>query len=401
MPGAWQVELPARHSPTGKRSTRTFSGPDAEKSARAWRDKLDEAVRFNGMGFHRALTVAEACQEWFDGPWGKAMRPSTRRTVESAIRKHIQPALDVPVGHLTETQVLRFISVKLDAGLSVHHVRTIVNIVQRACRVICQEEGLAFPAMGSAGEILSRAAGARELEVEEVRFWSREEIDLILCTAEEGPAWFSAFVRVAADTGMRRGEIMGLQVADLDMLQAELRVRRAIVDDEQVSTKNRKARTVVMASGLHSVLWAHLEASHFTEKGRPQWLFSGSGEGHLTIREVRTAWDRLRRRFKARGVRPLKFHSFRHSWATHAIAAGEPIPWVSAQLGHLSAAFTLRQYAHAEPRRESKLEWLQRPAGSSSSSEAPGEAPQPARLSQMANPVRHAPGAGPGRGGRA
>lgn len=334
----------------------------------------------------KGLTVAQAVDQWFDGPWGKTLRRSTRRTYRSAIEAHVRKDFaKVRLERLDEETMLDFINTKLDAGLSVHHLRTVTGIIQRAASVICRRDRIALPPVGQVGALLTAAAGARETEVPEPQWWSQEEIAVILELA--GPDWFGAFVRVAADTGMRRGEIMGLQVADLDFSGSEIRVRRAIVDDRQVSTKTRQARSVVMAPGLATVLRRHLEPSHFALGGRPQWLFSGSGEGHIRLQDFRSPWDRLRRRFSARGVRPHKFHAFRHSWATHAIANGEPIPWVSAQLGHSTAAFTLRQYAHAEPRRESNLEWLQRSAGSSCSSQATGEAPQPARSSQMANPM--------------
>src|SRR5262245_66562074 len=47
------------------------------------------------------------------------------------------------------------------------------------------------------------------------------------------------------------------------------------------------------------------------------------------------------------GVRPLKLHCTRHTWATRALQAGKSVRWVADQLGHADPALTLRVYAHA------------------------------------------------------
>jgi integrase len=359
--GGWQVEVPAKLSGSGKRKFKSFSGPDAAARARSWAERLEDAAQLREMGVRSQVTVAQACDQWIAGPWGKALRPSTRRTNESAIKVHVRPAFQgVRLASLDEERMLRFINEKLDAGLSVHHTRTIVGIIQRAAGVVCRRDRLPLPPMGKVGELLTAAAGARELEVSEPVWWNREELDTILELAEAEGGWFSVFVRVAADTGMRRGEVMGLQVGDLNFSDGEIRVRRAIVDGRQVSTKNRKARSVVMVDELAEILRVHLEPSRFAATDPSQWVFPGTNGGHLDIQAVRAPWERLRRRFAAKGVRPFKFHAFRHSWATLAIAAGEPVPWVSAQLGHSTGAFTMRQYAHAAPRQEGSHDWLRR-----------------------------------------
>ena len=47
------------------------------------------------------------------------------------------------------------------------------------------------------------------------------------------------------------------------------------------------------------------------------------------------------------GVRPLKLHCARHTWARMALHAGKSVRWVADQLGHSDPALTLRVYAHA------------------------------------------------------
>ena len=63
-------------------------------------------------------------------------------------------------------------------------------------------------------------------------------------------------------------------------------------------------------------------------------------------------WYRVRRRAQKRGVRPLKLHCARHTWASLALASGKSTKWVAAQLGHSDPGFTLRTYAHVMPEEE-------------------------------------------------
>ena len=69
-------------------------------------------------------------------------------------------------------------------------------------------------------------------------------------------------------------------------------------------------------------------------------------------------WQRLRRHFGTRGIRPLTLHSARHTWATLALRAQKSIKWVAEQLGHSDPAITLRIYAHVLPDEGEDLAFL-------------------------------------------
>ena len=55
----------------------------------------------------------------------------------------------------------------------------------------------------------------------------------------------------------------------------------------------------------------------------------------------------------------LRPHDARHTWASHAIAAGKNIRWISDQIGHADPAFTLRTYAHLMPEEETDLSFAE------------------------------------------
>ena len=75
----------------------------------------------------------------------------------------------------------------------------------------------------------------------------------------------------------------------------------------------------------------------------------------LDTSNVSRVWNRVRRRAQALGVRPLRMHDARHTWATLALDAGKNLRWLSDQIGHADPALTLRVYAHALREEESDL----------------------------------------------
>ena len=76
-------------------------------------------------------------------------------------------------------------------------------------------------------------------------------------------------------------------------------------------------------------------------------------------RNVVRAWYRVRRRAQKKGVRPLKLHATRHTWATLALQAGKSVRWVADQLGHADPALTMRVYAHAMREEETDLSFAE------------------------------------------
>jgi hypothetical protein len=80
--------------------------------------------------------------------------------------------------------------------------------------------------------------------------------------------------------------------------------------------------------------------------------------GPLDERNVSRSWDRLRRKAQLLGVRPLRLHDARHTFASLALAAGTNIAWVSSQLGHANPEITLRVYTHVIPDEQTDLSFL-------------------------------------------
>lgn len=180
---------------------------------------------------------------------------------------------------------------------------------------------------------------------------------------DEAHPQLAPIVATAAYTGMRAGEVLGLQWSDVDFAARRITVRRSFGGDEgrDASTKSRQVRHVPLLGKLRGLL--------FEWKSRcpsDLWLYpTSSGEArkrsdrhiqeyfHGALERACIDKDSLRggRSDNGRRVRPRRaftFHDLRHSFASNWMRAGEDLFTLSKVLGH-SSVTTTERYAHLAP----------------------------------------------------
>jgi integrase len=155
-------------------------------------------------------------------------------------------------------------------------------------------------------------------------------------------------VRLAADSGARRSELVGLKVGDLD--GRVLTIERGVSAEQLGPTKTGRTRRLTLGRGT-AALW---ESSVATWRARlvrraifGEWLFS-SEETHQTRLTAGAATHRFHDLCVAAEVPGGSLHRLRHSVATYLVGRGELLP-AQQRLGHRDPSTTLRNYAHALP----------------------------------------------------
>jgi integrase len=162
--------------------------------------------------------------------------------------------------------------------------------------------------------------------------------------------------RLAAMTGMRRGEVLGLRWSDVDLNAGRISVRQALVTVSyavvESTPKSHQARVIDLDPETVELLRIHreqqrLERSEWGGDHRENDLVVTKENGEpIHPQSFSQAFERIVRRA---GLRRIRLHDLRHTHATIAIMAGIPLKVISERLGHESPAFTLKQYAHVLP----------------------------------------------------
>ena len=160
-----------------------------------------------------------------------------------------------------------------------------------------------------------------------------------------------------ATTGMRRSEVAGLRIADLDLAAARVnpRMPRVLVDHQVVVSEPKTRagrRSLALDPATVAALNDHLvvQAAERALVG-PGYVESGllftwpDGRGINPARF--SAW--FEQHVSAAGLPRITLHGLRHSYATAALKAGVPVKVISERLGHATVAITLDVYSHVIP----------------------------------------------------
>jgi len=153
-------------------------------------------------------------------------------------------------------------------------------------------------------------------------------------------------IAVFAYAGLRLGEGLGLKWKDIDFSQRCIRVERTWTKYGTWSTPKSKTsrRAVFMADSLAALLSDFYEAP-----GRPgpdAVLFGTDVSRPLDSSNVRRSFNSA---LQSAGIRHVRIHDLRHTYATSLLTSGASIKWLQAQLGHASPSMTLNIYSHYIP----------------------------------------------------
>jgi integrase len=152
---------------------------------------------------------------------------------------------------------------------------------------------------------------------------------------------------IALNTGLRAGEIFGLQWDCVDLSQRLILIRRVLcqkTDQIKETTKTHRARAIGMNESLHSLLTA------LKSNAKDEFVLDRDSMGCGDSSHVARV---LARDCQRAGVRVIRFHDLRHTYATQFVGKGGSIHALSSLLGHTTTAMTSR-YAHFGPEHAKK-----------------------------------------------
>lgn len=342
----YDVQLTVRDRKSGL-SRRMFKGGfKTERAAVDWRNSKMRQSDRGGLVREQALTVPEVVVAWMQATTdGKA--PTTLKSYDVSFRNHILPRLNVRISALTEATMRTFAretaaaasgaaigkSGRSTATAAFRTVQSALNWAARRDVGLIDRNpiaGISLPLAGKAerGRAMPLVAIRRLLEV------ARPESAII---------W-----RLLMETGTRRGEMTGLNWADVDFETGIVNIEFIGTPESGGKRRERRNKTHHRRPVPLSQPLLDLMKERAAGMGPGDPVLTGRDGTRLGFSTYARWW---RRDMKAAGLDPDVFppHSLRHTWATEALAAGVPVKVVSSILGHSSAATTLDIYGHASP----------------------------------------------------
>jgi len=288
------------------------------------------------------LTVGTYLDQWLAGAKGSNIRTSTWKSYEVIMRTHVAPELgDVLLQQLTRDQVRAMyakVSAKGRSAKTTHNV----HLALRKAFADAVDGGLLRANPAERGHKLS---GDRP----EMKTWSAAEVRLFLERSADDDnrvAW-----RLALQTGMRRGELLGLRWQDVDLDASRLSVRQQLVRaDDQVMFGPPKTkagrRSISLDAGTVIALRAHKLRQSPLSAGKHDLVFA-RGDGRPHDPDVIT--QQFESAIRRAGVKRIRLHDCRHTHASLLLEAGIHPKVVQERLGHSSVMVTLDRYSHVVP----------------------------------------------------
>lgn len=193
-------------------------------------------------------------------------------------------------------------------------------------------------------------------EQEYENFYTKDELLLFLeCAKEHLDYKPYALLRLIAYTGMRKSEALALTWNDVNFIENELTINKAIGRGKHTklylkTTKTGKPRTIKLDNTTLSILkeWNKLQKQHYIKLGintmnKNQLIFSNTKNEFLQLVQVQKWMYSVQKKYKLKHVSP---HGLRHTHCSLLFEAGASIKEVQDRLGHSDVKTTLDIYTH-------------------------------------------------------
>jgi integrase len=276
-----------------------------------------------------------------------SLRPLTFESYELNVARVVPPIGSVRLQQLTPAMLNRLYG-ELGEGLSPRSVRYVHTVLRHALADAVKWNRLVRNPADAAEPPSGKAAKAPPMKT-----WSAAELRAFLAHVADDRLY--AGFHLAATTGLRRGELLGLRWRDVDLGTGRLAVVQTLVGKRQLSQPktDRSRRSVALDPATVTALREHRKRQL---EERLAWGPAFEDEHDLVFcrEDGSPIWPRsfsraFERHAKDAGLAAIRLHDLRHSHATLALQAGVHPKVVSERLGHSGVGITLDTYSHAIP----------------------------------------------------
>lgn len=292
-------------------------------------------------------TTGEYLTKWLAGRHD--LRPGTAQRYAILIRRHIAPAIGhVPVQQLEASHLNALYSGLLTSTppLSARTTRFVHSVIRKALADGVRADELARNVADRATPPSTKAAKAPK-----TAHWTQIELRTFLDGVADHE--HAVLFRVAATTGLRRGELGALRWSDVDFEDGKLSVARGLVKiDGAWVVRKPKTERAERTIGVDPTTVAALRRQRQALLERRMAFGAGWVDHDLVFPGLTGApadidlWtSSFARAVKASGLRRITFHGLRHTHATFMLGHTD-VSTLSARLGHATPGFTLQVYGH-------------------------------------------------------
>lgn len=352
LKGSWWVDLRFNHTRYRKKSPEN-SKPGAQAYEALLRHKLalGESVEASAQTNLQEQSFAQFAAVWFDDYVVPNNKYSEQKAKRHMLSSRLIPFFGrMPIGKISTHHIEQYKAKQARTGVSNKTINNQLTVLGK-CLVTAYDW---FPIESPPPKIKKLKCAPAKTD-----HLSQEEAELLLSHAE---GVLYELLLTTLRTGMRQGELKGLQWEAIDWHSSTVRIIHSWNDDlrELEAPKSNRERLIPLDAEVVEILLARKEGSGFVFL---DWDGMPFTEERLN--------PRLATLCKKVGLRKITWHTLRHTFATHLMMKGAAANTVQMLLGHASITTTMR-YAHVPSSSLREAIELLSPKGTS-----PGELGQP------------------------
>ena len=309
-------------------------GPQNSKAGAAayevvLRQKLARGESIERVAKDEEITFAQFAQKWLEGYVVANNKHSEQRSKKYVLDGALVPFFgNIPIKRITSHHVEQFKAEMITKrGISNKTIKNYLTVLNKCLITAYEWKDLD----GAPPKIKWPKCAPSKMD-----YLSPDECESLLSHSE---GIVHELILTALRTGMRQGELKGLQWSSIDWENRSVAVRHSRDDRMKmlVPPKSNRIRHVPLDIDVYDLL--------FKRKQNTGYVFSDTdGEPFDYHRMER----RLTRACKEAQLRKIGWHTLRHTFASHLAMRGVPLPTVQELMGHSNITTTMR-YAHVAP----------------------------------------------------
>lgn len=347
---SWELsfDLPKQADGERRRKWENVKGTKAEAQQRL-RELITEAE--GGLVLNTTKTTVETyLLRWLDSH-AHRVRKRTIYGYRNYVKRYMLPALGgTRLTQLEPAAIEHLYASMLKVGLSAMTVRHTHRMLKKALKQAVRWNLIPR----NPTDMIDPPAVQRK----EMLTLDSEQLRALLAHAQATSPMYGPAIYLAAHTGMRRGELVGLKWTDIDSANAIIAVSREIVivpGQGHLITPPKSAqgrRSIAIPPVVVAELKLHraAQAEHRLRVGPAwadeDWVFTRPDGRHLHADELTRVFKNLREDLE---LPPVRLHDLRHTHATLMLKAGVHLKVVQERLGHSTVAITGDTYSHVTP----------------------------------------------------